>query len=221
MPPSPLQPHALTLLLLLLLLLLSATTIHAACQSGTYQDRQGNCWRPVVGGPGATTYHTFVQANPGSEPGGGTVVLVHGDGNTAAFSARYTRRNNPTMFFDAHGAGGVNPLRGSTAAHRRGGVVPWIAGLDWSTAARVRVAHGVMAALAFVGFFPAGAVTVALLPGIVGTVVHAVFQVLGLVFYLVAVIMGLWLATVIRWHNFSFVCRSPFPPFNLPIARKN
>jgi hypothetical protein len=198
------------ILALALLLAAAAQQARAACQPGSYEDRQGRCWRPVLAGPGSTTY-TFVQANPGGvgpNPGG-TIVLLNGNGNTAAFSARYTRRNNPTMFFDAHGAGGVNPLRGS-GGHRQG--VPWLPGVDWSTAAHVRVAHGVMAALAFVGFFPAGAITVALLPGIVGTVVHAVLQAAGLVFYLAAVIMGLWLATVIRWRNFSFVRPPPFDP---------
>jgi hypothetical protein len=212
-PRSP--PHLLALTLTLFLAAtLSPLAAHAACAPGSYEDRQGRCWRPVLAGgsPSGTTY-TFVQANPsntGPNPGG-TVVLLNGNGNTAAFSAHYTRRNNPTMFFDAHGAGGVNPLRGS-AGHRQG--VPWLPGVDWSSAAHVRVAHGVMAALAFVGFFPAGAITVALLPGIVGTVVHAVFQTIGLVFYLVAVIMGLWLATVIRWRNFSFVC----PPVFLSVS---
>jgi len=86
---------------------------------------------------------------------------------------------------------------------RDGQIVPFLP-IDWSLARHVRLAHGVMAAMAFLAFFPIGGITVAVLPGIIGTAVHAVLQITGLIFYLIAFAMGLWMATTIRWRGFSF-----------------
>jgi hypothetical protein len=60
---------------------------------------------------------------------------------------------------------------------------------------RILVAHGVMAALAFVILFPFGAISIRLMsfPGLVWF--HAAFQVLAYVVYIVAFGMGIWMAT--------------------------
>ena len=63
----------------------------------------------------------------------------------------------------------------------------------------ILVAHGVLAALAFVVIFPAGAISMRLMsfPGLVKF--HAILQGLGFLFYVVAFGMGIWLATNLRY----------------------
>lgn len=63
----------------------------------------------------------------------------------------------------------------------------------------VLVAHGVLAALAFVVIFPTGAISIRLMnfPGLVWF--HAILQGLGYLLFVVAFGMGIWLATNLRY----------------------
>ncbi|KAK4984730.1 hypothetical protein LTR50_006409 [Elasticomyces elasticus] len=62
----------------------------------------------------------------------------------------------------------------------------------------VLIAHGVMAALAFVILFPAGAISIRLLsfPGLIWF--HAALQILAYVIFIVAFGMGVWMAVYLR-----------------------
>jgi len=73
----------------------------------------------------------------------------------------------------------------------------------------ILVAHGVLAALAFVIIFPAGAISMRLMsfPGLLWF--HAILQGIGYLFYVVAFAMGIWLATNFRYVSgcdFQYVC---------------
>lgn len=71
--------------------------------------------------------------------------------------AEYTRENNPAYFFDGKGSSEwIDPFKGIRD-------VPYL-DLDWQSAAKIRLAHGIMAAAAFVILFPLGAVSMALFP---------------------------------------------------------
>jgi len=81
-------------------------------------------------------------------------------------------------------------------------------GLNFSQATTLRIAHGVMAALAFVIFFPFGAISIRLLPGRVAFWLHVVFQVLGYLTFIAAFGIGVYLARMFTFGSFSLVCHS-------------
>jgi hypothetical protein len=73
----------------------------------------------------------------------------------------------------------------------------------------VLVAHGVLAALAFVIIFPTGAISIRLMsfPGLIWF--HAILQGIGYLFYVVAFGMGIWLASNLGYVSgceFYYVC---------------
>ena len=80
--------------------------------------------------------------------------------------------------------------------------------LNFSQATILRLAHGVMAALAFVIFFPFGAISIRLVPGRVAFWLHVVFQVLGYLTFIAAFGIGVYLAREFTFGSFSLV-RSP------------
>lgn len=80
-------------------------------------------------------------------------------------------------------------------------------GGDFEKATKVMIAHGVLASLAFVILFPAGAISIRLLsfPGLIW--LHVAFQVLAYVVYIAAFGLGIYLAT-----NLHYVSRLPISP---------
>jgi hypothetical protein len=156
------------------------------CPPGTFRDQNGAC-----------------RVNGGVPPGW---VPVANRGN--GYYVVYGNRNgggglhSPSRFFNNKGNNGLNPLRG----RRR---LPPLS-VDWNMAHYIRIAHGAMAALAFLIFFPFGAISVRILPGVLAVAAHAALQLMGFVLYIVAFGLGLWMATRIRWSFFSFV--SPRTP---------
>ncbi|QDS71983.1 hypothetical protein FKW77_001490 [Venturia effusa] len=71
-------------------------------------------------------------------------------------------------------------------------------GFDVNRASTIRLAHGVIACLAWVIFFPLGAIFIRILPGRLSLIVHALFQLFAYVLYIVAFALGCWMASNIR-----------------------
>lgn len=67
------------------------------------------------------------------------------------------------------------------------------------------MAHGILAALAFVIFFPFGAIFMRIIPGRFAIVLHALTQLFAYTLYIAAVGMGIWMASTIRFGGFDFV----------------
>lgn len=151
------------------------------CPPGYWRDQFNNC-RTSDG-----RYVQFVPVNNNNNNGfNGNNGLQRASGN-----------NSPRQFFNGRGGGYLNPFRGRQNMPRLN--------IDWHMAKEIRIAHGVMACLAFVVFFPIGAILVRLLPGRLAVAAHAGFQILGFLFYIVATALGIWMATNIRWRNFDLV----------------
>jgi hypothetical protein len=82
-------------------------------------------------------------------------------------------------------------------------------GFDIQKAEAIRLAHGVIACLAFVIFFPLGAIFMRILPGRLSIIVHALFQLFAYVLYIIAFGLGVWMASTIRFGGrFNFVSGS-------------
>ena len=71
-------------------------------------------------------------------------------------------------------------------------------GFDFDEAARVRVIHGVLGAIAMVVLFPTGAILVRVFPGRLALWAHAVMQVLALCVFVGAVGLGIHLVQEVR-----------------------
>ncbi|KAK3903965.1 hypothetical protein C8A05DRAFT_32261 [Staphylotrichum tortipilum] len=78
-------------------------------------------------------------------------------------------------------------------------------GFDFSEAMTARAIHGILAATAMVACFPTGAILMRLLGGRNGFFAHAVLQILGIVFYIAAVGMGIHLALEVRDIGVDFL----------------
>ncbi|KAF2398912.1 hypothetical protein EJ06DRAFT_463661, partial [Trichodelitschia bisporula] len=76
---------------------------------------------------------------------------------------------------------------------------------DWVTTNRFRMAHGVLMGLAFVVFFPFGAILVRILPGPLAAFAHAGVQLFGFLFVIVGTGLGVWLSRNIFWPGFDSV----------------
>lgn len=72
------------------------------------------------------------------------------------------------------------------------------AGFDYEQAMSYGHAHGVLAAVAFVGFFPIGAILMRAVPGRFAWVVHALAQILGYLVFVAAAVLGLLLVRMVR-----------------------
>jgi hypothetical protein len=112
------------------------------------------------------------------------------------------------------GYGGTNDGDGGFKALSQFG------GFDLKLARRVRFAHGVLACLAFVVFFPVGAISIRIIPGRFALFVHALFQICGYILYTIAFGMGCWLIREVRYGNFDLVsllcARSTIDPNSFP-----
>ena len=69
----------------------------------------------------------------------------------------------------------------------------------------VRVAHGILACLAFVILFPVGAIAIRIIPGRFALFVHAAFQIIGYLLYMIAFGLGVWLVQDLRYGRINLV----------------
>ncbi|KAK8114602.1 cytochrome b561 and DOMON domain-containing protein [Apiospora kogelbergensis] len=72
------------------------------------------------------------------------------------------------------------------------------AGFDVDQAMSIRQVHGVLAAIAFVGLFPIGAILMRVIPGRFAWIIHGVFQILAYGVYIAAAALGIQLMQLIR-----------------------
>ncbi|KAF2103820.1 hypothetical protein NA57DRAFT_50688 [Rhizodiscina lignyota] len=79
------------------------------------------------------------------------------------------------------------------------------AGFDLQKAQTYRLAHGVMASLAFVFFFPAGAISIRIIPSRAAIWIHAAFQLLAYVLYIAAFALGVWLVQEVKFSSFNLL----------------
>jgi hypothetical protein len=105
------------------------------------------------------------------------------------------------------GGGGGNGNSGSPFSDGNGGFSQFgnFLGFNINKAEAIRLAHGVIACLAFVIFFPLGAISMRVIPGRLAIIVHALFQLFAYMLYIVAFGLGIWMASTIRFSRFSFV----------------
>ena len=71
-------------------------------------------------------------------------------------------------------------------------------GFDVQRATQLRMIHGILASVAFVGLFPIGAVLVRVVPGPLAWVVHALTQTLAYVMFVAAAVLGLYLVSMVK-----------------------
>jgi hypothetical protein len=204
------------------LLSISLATVHAWCPPGTWQDQNRNChsgpppgnaigYAPNNGGPivyyngqnpNGNNRNNGNNNNNNNNNNGGTSNNYNDREKINYIQNGYTTYNNPGQFFDNYPNQGWNPFRNKAS-------VPFIP-VNWLEARHIRLVHGVLAGIAFVGLFPFGAMAAALLPGMIGVGVHVAIQMLGFLFYLIAFAMGIWVASNVRWRDFDLVWRTPF-----------
>lgn len=77
--------------------------------------------------------------------------------------------------------------------------------INWNKAVNIRYAHAVLASLAFIFFFPFGAIIIRILPGRAGLYLHGLMQLFAYFVYTAAVGMGIWLATYIKFSDYNLV----------------
>lgn len=89
------------------------------------------------------------------------------------------------------------------------------AGFDVDQAMSIRQIHGILAAVAFVGLFPIGAILMRVIPGRFAWIIHGVFQVLAYGVYIAAAALGIKLMQLIRIppDGTSMVCGRRFFAF--------
>ncbi|KAM0806843.1 hypothetical protein AB5N19_07180 [Seiridium cardinale] len=71
-------------------------------------------------------------------------------------------------------------------------------GIDVDTASNYRTIHGVLAALAFVGLFPIGAILMRVVPGRLSWIVHGIVQLIAYVIYIAGAALGIYLVRMVR-----------------------
>lgn len=76
-------------------------------------------------------------------------------------------------------------------------------GFDIRKADHIRSAHGILAALAFVIFFPIGAISMRIIPGPFAWLIHAAIQIIAYLLYIAAFGLGIWMARTIRFGGFD------------------
>ncbi|KAF2429344.1 hypothetical protein EJ08DRAFT_573466, partial [Tothia fuscella] len=103
------------------------------------------------------------------------------------------------------GYGGGGYFGGTNDGDGGFGALSQFGGFDLVTARRVRFAHGVVSALAFVVFFPVGAIAIRIIPGRFALFIHALFQLFGLLLYTIGFGMGIWLIREIRFGSFNLI----------------
>jgi hypothetical protein len=149
----------------------------------------------------ALAFASLASAAWGGGPGGGG-AYYGGFGGGIPGQGNSNNNNNPSVFFNGpnNGNNGFSP--GETL-----GSLPSV---NFNKAARARLAHGILASLAMVFFFPLGGIAIRILPGPLAILIHATLQLFGYLLFTAAVGLGLWIAVEVRFGNFNFV-RSPSP----------
>lgn len=122
-------------------------------------------------------------------PFGGGDIPGQGDDNN---------NNGAAAFFNGRPSGntGFNPASGRDLFQ---------SGIDFNKAARARLAHGILASLAMVFFFPLGGIAIRVLPGPLAILVHASLQLFGYLLFTAAVGLGLWICLEVRFSDFRLV----------------
>jgi hypothetical protein len=108
-------------------------------------------------------------------------------------------RNNVAAFFNDHGHSGAEPAQLTSADIAKFATIPW------TEAAQARTAHAVLASLAFIIFFPMGAISVRILPGNLALMLHGLFQLFAYTLYIVATGLGIWIAVTVKFSDFDLV----------------
>lgn len=67
------------------------------------------------------------------------------------------------------------------------------------------IAHGVLASIAFVIFFPAGSILLRILPGRLGVVMHVVFQALAHILFAIGFGIGIYYTHKIKFGQWALV----------------
>lgn len=77
--------------------------------------------------------------------------------------------------------------------------------LDRNLISRVKLAHGVMATMAFAAFFPLGAIAIRTIPGRPALFAHLGLQFLAYAFFTAALGMGVWISHILEPFGADFV----------------
>jgi hypothetical protein len=77
--------------------------------------------------------------------------------------------------------------------------------INWEKAVNIRYAHAALASLAFLFFFPIGAIIIRVIPGKAGVYLHALMQFFAYCVFIAATGMGIWLATYVRFTYYDLV----------------
>lgn len=104
-----------------------------------------------------------------------------------------------------YGGGGSSSGSGNSDGNGGFGIASQFAGFDIQKAETYRLAHGVLASLAFVLFFPVGAISIRIIPSRAAIWIHATFQLLAYVLYIAAFALGIWLVRTIKFGSFNMV----------------
>jgi hypothetical protein len=111
----------------------------------------------------------------------------------------FHNRDNPGAFFNDHGSSGAGPQSLSDNDLVK------FQNINWGKEVDARIAHAVLASLAFVIFFPFGAIAVRVLPGRLSLILHGLFQMFGYILYIAAVGLGIWISVTVKFSDFNFV----------------
>ncbi|TRX90081.1 hypothetical protein FHL15_009000 [Xylaria flabelliformis] len=120
-----------------------------------------------------------------------------GNGNGSGSGGGYGNNNNNGGGYGGGFEGGFGNNGGSTSPF--GPEINGLNnGLEYASLATYRVAHGVLASLAFAFLFPLGAILLRYIPGKAAVSTHWIIQVIASALYLIAAGLGLYLLSMIR-----------------------
>jgi hypothetical protein len=101
---------------------------------------------------------------------------------------------------------------GSNPYESNGGPFGAGLGFDVDRATYIRNIHGILAAVAFVGIFPSGAILMRVVPGRFTIWIHAVLQLLGYATFIAAAGLGIYMVKLVNIRGSDLVClRSASP----------
>lgn len=98
-----------------------------------------------------------------------------------------------------------NPSSGSGSGSPSPSGNPSFPGFNINKLDTIRLAHGVMASLAFVIFFPVGAISIRIIPGRFALIVHMAFQMLAYALFICVLSLGIWMVTQIKFGSSNLV----------------
>jgi hypothetical protein len=154
----------------------------------------------------ASASNLFSKKHDGYGPGG---YGPDGYGPGGYFGGYSHNHDSPGAFFNGYGSS--NPPTQSLSNND----LAKLQTIPWGKAVDARMAHAVLASLAFVIFFPFGAISIRVLPGRLSLILHGAFQIFGYILYIVAVGLGIWIAVTVQFSDFHLVSLSTIPLNNL------